>query len=91
MPWILRMIKLEDDMQNAGLAVYSNECLYCHGVDGRGDPLGVHPSLVDVPTKFTKSTVAEIITRGVGVMPSHEYLSEQEVDELVEYLFSENA
>ena len=91
MPWILRMIKVEDDMQNPGHAVYSNECLYCHGVDGRGDPLGIYPSLVDVPTKLTKSTVARIITRGVGVMPSHEYLSEQEVDDLVAYLFSENA
>ncbi len=68
-----------------GPELYSELCSTCHGVglEGRAGPrLGVGaPSAVEPDTYLETA-----IVRGVGRMPSFEYLSEEQVSRLVDFL-----
>ena len=87
MPWILTMVAIAAGGElPLGHSVYANECLYCHGTDLQGDPLGVYPSLVDVSASLSRVAMARIVTNGAGLMPSHQYLSEDELEALLDYL-----
>ena len=90
MPWILRMVGLRTDGGvSLGATVYANECLYCHGTDLQGDPLGVYPSLVAVSSRMSRQAIEAAVTNGVGSMPAHGYLSSDELEAVVAYISSE--
>ncbi len=90
MPWILRMVGLRvDGGVSLGATVYANECLYCHGTDLQGDPLGVYPSLVAVSSRMSRQAIEAAVTNGVGSMPAHGYLSSDELEAVVAYISSE--
>ncbi len=87
MPWILTMVAIgAGGERSLGQTVYATECLYCHGTDLQGDPLGVYPSLVDVSASLSRVAIARIVTNGAGLMPSHQYLSDNELEALLDYL-----
>ena len=92
MPWILTMAVLGGGAaQSLGQTVYANECLYCHGTDLQGDPLGVYPSLVDAAASLSREAMARIVTNGAGLMPSHQHLSDGELDALLAFLSGEES
>ena len=87
MPWILTMVAIgAGGERSLGHTVYATECLYCHGTDLQGDPLGVYPSLIDGSASLSRVAMARIVTNGAGLMPSHQYLSDDELEALIDYL-----
>ena len=70
-----------------GQNLYRMNCASCHSTPGGPKPTEF-PSLMDVEKIFTKSELMEIIANGRGFMPSFSYLSEQERESVVEYLFN---
>ena len=92
MPFILTMVELDAGGERSpGQTVYANECLYCHGTDLQGDPLGAYPSLVDATATLSRAAMARIVTNGAGFMPSHQHLSDRELDALLDFLSGEDA
>ena len=66
---------------DVGAEVYQTECGGCHGVEGEG---GVGPAMADVTPIHTDSELISIILYGVGdTMPAHEYMSDQEVADVL--------
>ena len=83
MPWVLTMVDIREETAHSGRVVYARHCLYCHGVDGAGDALGVYPP---VSSLDNESDLREVLREGRGIMPSFAHLQEDEADALVAYL-----
>lgn len=87
MPWILTMVPVDESgALTPGARVYANECLYCHGTDRQGDPVGGYPSLVDVASELSPETIVSAVRNGAGLMPAHRHLSDDEIGALVAFL-----
>lgn len=72
----------------AGKDIYIQNCARCHRPDRRGN-LPYYPSLVDIKEEHSREEVLEIIDKGSGVMPSFSYLSKEQKEALVDFLFRE--
>jgi len=69
----------------AGLTLFGNSCLSCHGNQGTGGHNG--PDLQVSKVTSDKSAVIEQIKNGSGAMPGFEgMLSDEEIDALAEYV-----
>ena len=84
MPWVLTMIDVADGETHSGRLAYATHCLYCHGVEREGDPLGIYPSLENLDDE---GNVRDVIRDGLGVMPAFAHLEADEMESLVAYLF----
>ncbi len=84
MPWVLTMIDVADGETHSGRLAYATHCLYCHGVEREGDPLGIYPSLENLDDE---GNVRDVIRDGLGVMPAFAHLETDEMESLVAYLF----
>ena len=84
MPWVLTMIDVADGETHSGRLAYATHCLYCHGVEREGDPLGIYPSLENLDDE---GYVRDVIRDGPGVMPAFAHLEADEMESLVAYLF----
>jgi quinoprotein glucose dehydrogenase len=84
MPWVLTMIDVMDGTPHTGRIAYATHCLYCHGVDREGDPLGVYPALTQLDDE---DYVRDVMRHGRGAMPSVSHLEPEVVDSLIAYLF----
>ncbi len=84
MPWVLTMIDVADGETHSGRLAYATHCLYCHGVEREGDPLGIYPSLENLDDE---GYVRDVIRDGLGVMPAFAHLEADEMESLVAYLF----
>jgi len=93
MPWILTMVEIDRAKESGdaahGRVVYQQNCVACHGLEGKGDPQGQYPSLVGVDKKLTRDAVGSLIATGKGVMPSFGMLSERQRAQVVAYLFGD--
>jgi quinoprotein glucose dehydrogenase len=93
MPWILTMVEIDRAKESSdaahGRVVYQQNCVACHGLEGKGDPQGQYPSLVGVDKKLTRDAVGQLIAAGKGVMPSFGMLSERQRAQIVAYLFGD--
>jgi quinoprotein glucose dehydrogenase len=93
MPWILTMVEIDRARESSdaahGRVVYQQNCVACHGLEGKGDPQGQYPSLVGVDKKLTRDVVSQLIATGKGVMPSFGMLSDRQRAQLVAYLFGD--
>lgn len=69
-----------------GRNLYRQNCAACHGFDRRGNPPQI-PSLVNIDERRSKSYVLEVIRNGRGMMPPFRYLSKEEREAIVYYLF----
>ena len=90
MPWILRLVKLGkpgEGGEPAGRRTYQAFCGTCHGENRQGDPLRAMPSLDDVESRLSRSTVAAIIENGRGQMPSFKVIPAEDREALIAYLF----
>ena len=92
MPWFYGLIptrRVDGTPLPAGERHYRIQCASCHGVDLAGNPRGGFPSLQDVPDRYTKDEVMQIVTRGGGRMPAFDRLPEERRQRIVDYLFGD--
>lgn len=95
MPWILTMVEIQSKGnltgREGGAQLYVKDCASCHGIDRQGDEAGVYPSLIDVDQRLSRAEVRQVIETGRGFMPSFGHITELEKDQLVAFLFGEEA
>jgi quinoprotein glucose dehydrogenase len=72
-----------------GQQVYAQYCSSCHGAERQGNPASGYPSLVDVNNRLERDHVLSVITKGKGMMPGFQRLSESEKRNLVAFLYGE--
>ena len=93
MPWILTMVEIDRAKESSdaahGRVVYQQNCVACHGLEGKGDPQGQYPPVAGIDKKLTREAVGSLIATGKGVMPSFGQLSERQRAQLVAYLFGD--
>lgn len=73
----------------SGQRLYTLNCTPCHGAELEGNPESGFPTLVEIHSRSEKEHVSNIITNGKGMMPAFSKFSEQETQELVNFLFEE--
>ncbi len=68
----------------SGEALYGSDCSGCHGESGEG---GLGPSMSEVVSGHDDAAIVEITLLGLGEdMPAHEYLSDQDVADILAWL-----
>lgn len=94
MAWRISLEPSADEDDLAGLSmgerVYTLNCTACHGGDRSGHPASGFPSLVDIDSRQDKIQVESVIRNGQGMMPAFDYISDEEVEALISYLFDED-
>lgn len=88
MPWILEMVEAEapDEGMPVAERIYSINCAVCHGSNRTGVQHGANPTLVDIGERMSDDELNEVIVQGRGVMPSFGFLSDEELDAIVQFL-----
>src|SRR5205085_12102889 len=89
MPWILTMVEIAP--RTPGEAVYRQNCAACHGIDRRGATQGNAPSLIKLAERLPRDRALQIIEHGRGWMPSFGYLADAQKQDLLRYLYDEEA
>jgi len=93
MPWILTMVPIDRVKESSdaahGRVVYQQNCVACHGLEGKGDPQGQYPPVAGIDKRMPREAVHRLIAEGKGVMPSFGMLSDRQRSELVAYLFGD--
>jgi quinoprotein glucose dehydrogenase len=88
--WMLRMVEVDgadfETTADVGKMTYARNCLYCHGVDGQGDPLGDFPSLADLGSRLEEGEIRELVRTGKNRMPGAPHLGDDQVSNLLDYL-----
>ena len=92
MPWFYGLVptrRTDGTPLPLGERHYRIQCASCHGIDLAGNSRGGFPSLQDVPDRYTKDEVMQIVTRGGGRMPAFDRLPEERRQRIVDYLFGD--
>lgn len=84
-PCIVSMFEVPQG-ESHGKRIYTQNCVFCHGVDLKGDPLRVFPPLTDLQKKYTMAQMAQLILHGKDRMPSFSYLSAADIDAALKYI-----
>jgi quinoprotein glucose dehydrogenase len=88
-PWVVQMVetrRADGSPLSRGEKDYMLNCAACHGLDRAGNAAGGLPSLLDVQTRRTREQVAEITKKGAGRMPAFDKLSDQQREDIVDFL-----
>jgi quinoprotein glucose dehydrogenase len=92
MPWILTMVPVPArTASHPGARVYQLNCAVCHGGERAGASAQNVPELVNIARRLSRAQVAEIISKGKGVMPSFASTSASDRDAVVAFLFGDRA
>ncbi|MGI8950783.1 MAG: PQQ-binding-like beta-propeller repeat protein [Chitinophagaceae bacterium] len=91
MAWILQMFDVdptehEENFGQAGLRLYKQNCMGCHGPDRKGS--GNYPSIVDVGKKYDPRSFIEFINSGRRMMPAFQHLSQMDKDAIASYVLN---
>lgn len=93
MAWIQTMKETPTDAALSGLPLgektYMNYCVACHGAERKGNTASGYPSLVDIGQRRSKFYVNAMINNGKGMMPGFNFISKEEKQALVQFLFGE--
>lgn len=73
----------------AGQRLYTLNCTPCHGAELQGNPESGFPALNNIKEHREQAYVANVIEHGKGMMPAFSKFTEQEIGELVNFLFEE--
>jgi quinoprotein glucose dehydrogenase len=73
--------------EQKGQLVYAQHCQSCHGADRTSKPPAI-PSLADAPVRLTRRQIETAIRQGQGPMPGYPRLRDDEVNNLIAYLFN---
>jgi quinoprotein glucose dehydrogenase len=86
-PCVIQMNPVADiDGADPGQAVYAIGCQACHGNDLRGGGHFGSPSLLGLADRLTPSEVKRTIYEGKGVMPAMNWLDDEQVAAVTEWL-----
>jgi quinoprotein glucose dehydrogenase len=91
MAWILQMFdidpaKQEEDVGGAGLRLYNQNCMSCHGPDKKGS--GNYPSIVGIESKYDPRSFVEFINTGRRMMPAFAHLTQEDKDAIAAYVLN---
>jgi len=91
MAWILQMFDVdakerEENYGQAGLRLYKQNCMSCHGENRQGG--GNYPSIVDVGKKYDPRSFVEFINAGRRMMPAFQHLNQQDKDAIASYVLN---
>ena len=90
-PWIMTMSDVDKTRQSenvgqAGLRLYKQNCMGCHGADRKGG--GNYPSIVDVGKRYDPRSFVEFINAGRRMMPGFKHLSQQDKDAIASFVLN---
>lgn len=97
MVWTVQLTENKDyqtvftESTSPGNAVYSVHCASCHGQDLSGDNHYGYPSLISVYNKYNMEEARAIIEGGKGMMPGFSYLSEKEIDAVLNFIYGKES
>jgi quinoprotein glucose dehydrogenase len=91
MAWILQMFdidstKHEENLGDAGLRLYKQNCMSCHGPDRKGS--GNYPSILGIESKYDPRSFVEFINTGRRMMPAFKYLDQEDKDAIAAYVLN---
>lgn len=90
MGWLVTMREMKaktpekENYLQAGIRLYEKYCVSCHGADRKGT--GNYPTLIDVETKYTFTQALELLNAGRRMMPSFNYLADEEKQAVISYV-----
>jgi quinoprotein glucose dehydrogenase len=95
MPWVLTMVDVPAAPPGSGTvtvgraaqALYSNNCMTCHGPNRQGG--GNYPSLIGVNKKYTEDQFLMLLATGRRMMPAFKQLSSAERQALAAFILNE--
>ena len=94
MPWIHTMVDLvpenETMLASAGKLLYQQHCAVCHKPDMKGDGRA-YPDITVRREKYSRQELMIYISKGRGVMPAFDFLSDGEKEELATYVLNPEA
>lgn len=79
--------KKADSPESRGQQLYSQNCVFCHGLNRQGVP-PLYPPLAN--RNLDQETIQTTIREGRGVMPAFPQLSDEEISDLSAYIASES-
>lgn len=90
MAWRMTMIerknsppKKENNFQ-AGLRLYIQNCLSCHGADKKGS--GNNPTLIGIDTRYKSADLLQLLKTGRRMMPAYAHLTEKEREAIISFV-----
>src|SRR6266496_414755 len=91
MAWILQMFdvdprKQEENYGQAGLRLYKQNCMSCHGPERKGS--GNYPSIVEVGKKYDPRSFVEFINAGRRMMPAFQNLRQEDKDAIASFVLN---
>lgn len=92
MSWVLHMVDNQPDNGKAktnleaGVRLYSQYCMSCHGPERMGG--GDYPSIVGVEKKYTSQQFLQLISTGRRMMPGNNNLSKAEKNAIASYVLN---
>lgn len=90
MGWLMTMREIknepakEENYAQAGLRLYNQRCVSCHGADKKGT--GNFPTLEGTEKKYTTVQLLELLSTGRRMMPSFNYITAEEKDAVVSFV-----
>lgn len=77
----------KENYQQAGLRLYQQHCLSCHGTERSGS--GNNLSLININSKYTETEFSELLKTGRRMMPSFNHLAEEERKALTSFVLEQ--
>src|SRR5690625_4468255 len=88
MAWYIALNPATTEEELAGLSpgarVYTLHCAACHGSGLGGNPASGFPSLINLSGHTTPEEVTRVVSGGQGMMPAFNYISDEEMQAVVE-------
>ncbi|MCR8561365.1 PQQ-binding-like beta-propeller repeat protein [Mucilaginibacter sp. BJC16-A38] len=92
MSWILKMYDVKEaatgkeNYLQAGVRLFQQNCMSCHGKDRKGG--GNYPSLIGVDKKLNENAFINFINNGRRMMPAFHHLPLQEKEAIASYVLN---
>lgn len=91
MGWLVTMREvqqvpaIEESYYEAGLRLYNKYCMNCHGADRKST--GNFPILDNIQSRYNSTQLKELLSTGRRRMPSFNYITDEEKEAIISYLF----
>ncbi len=91
MPWMIQMVEVKSVggryTLDPGKKVYVTNCMYCHGANGEGDPLGEFPGLTGLDAKYTRGELKRALPGRHEDIPGFRPPTKHEWNQILDYLY----
>lgn len=92
MAWLFSLShknEAKQEVANSGKSLYLNHCQSCHKADFSGNPQSGYPALIGIRERLGRTTTANLIKNGRGMMPGFSQISNNEQQAIISYIFGE--